>query len=151
MDTIFYSLGVMYFIVSFYNLYTYDHSRDVSISADSNISDIIEDAEKKDEKYIQKYYPRQTLGILFFIWTYIGCVGGFPEKPLFIFNLTVLIVNILILVTMGFLLGIKAFSSVLNFKPYSQENKKNKIPLTKIVYFLETITVGLIIGIHYLN
>lgn len=151
MDNIFYFLGILYFITSAYNFFSYDHNRDVSINTNTNISELNEESEKYKCKNPEKYYPRQLIGFLFFIWTYIGCVGGFPEKKFFILNFLVLILNALVLISMGILLAFKAFNKITNRCDFTNENKSEKtaIPLTKGVYFLEMLIVGTICTIHY--
>lgn len=155
MDNLFYLFGILYFVVSTYNFFTYDHNRDVSVDIDTNISDLIEETEEKkqenQEETIKKYYPRYLLGFMFFIWTYIGSFGNFPEKPFFIYNLIILISYTLILIFLGFSLAYKTYRTIennLDF-PNKEKCKKKYIPLTKIIYFSEMIIVGLIITIHY--
>jgi uncharacterized protein YacL len=156
MDNLFYLFGILYFVVSTYNFFTYDHFRDVSVDVDTNISDLVEETEEKEQenqaKTIKKYYPRYLLGLMFFIWTYIGCFGNFPEKSFFIYNLIILSIYTLILIFLGFSLAYKAYRTIENkFDfPIKEKCKKKYIPLTKIVYFSEMIIVGLIITIHYL-
>ena len=155
MNDLFYLFGILYFIVSFYNFFTYNHNRDVSVDVDTNISDLVEETQEKEQenqaKTIKKYYPRYLLGLMFFIWTYIGCFGNFPEKSFFIYNLIILSTYTLILIFLGFSLAYKSYRTIENnFDFPVKENKEKKyIPLTKIVYFSETIIVGLIITIHY--
>lgn len=155
MDNLFYLFGILYFIVSTYNFFTYDHNRDVSVDVDTNISDLVEETEEiqqeTQEETIKKYYPRYLLGIMFFIWTYIGCFGNFPEKTFFMFNLIVLALYSLILIVMGFSLAFKTYRIVENNLDFVEKEKceKKYIPLTKIVYFLEIIIVGSILVIHY--
>ncbi len=151
MDGFFYLFGILYFISSIYNFFSYDHKRDVGVDVDTNLSDLIEESEKKKENNSQKYYPRQMMAFLFLIWTYIGYFGDFPEKYLFLFNLIVLISNILILLSMGFMLAFKAHNILESHScfPHKEKSKKIEIPLTKIVYFLEIVIVGSILIIHY--
>ena len=60
MDNLFYLFGILYFVVSTYNFFTYDHNRDVSVDVDTNISDLLEETEKKQQETqaetIKKYY-----------------------------------------------------------------------------------------------
>jgi hypothetical protein len=155
MDNLFYLFGILYFVVSVYNFFAYDHKRDVSVDADTNISDLVEETEIKQEqnqeKSIKKYYPRHLLGFMFFVWTYIGCVGNFPEKEIFIYNMSLLLLYGLILIAMGFSLALKTFRTLETNSdfPKKENCQKTHIPLSKIVYFLEIILVGTILIIHY--
>jgi hypothetical protein len=156
MDNLFYFFGILYFIVSTYNFFTYNHNRDVSVDVDTNISDLVEETEKiqqeTKQKSIEKYYPRHLLGFMFFIWTYIGCIGNFPEKQIFIYNMTLLVLYGLILIVMGFSLALKTYKTLETNSDFPQKEKcqKKHIPLSKIVYFLEMILVGIIVTIHYI-
>jgi hypothetical protein len=156
MDNLFYLFGILYFVVSTYNFFTYDHNRDVSVDVDTNISDLLEETEEKQQEnqaeIIKKYYPRYLLGFMFFIWTYIGSFGNFPEKMFFVYNLIVLISYTLILIAMGFSLAFKTYKTIENNLEFVEKEKceKKYIPLTKIIYFLEMVIVGSIITIHYL-
>ena len=155
MDNLFYLFGILYFVFSTYNFFTYDHNRDVSVDVDTNITDLVEETEKIQQetkgKSIKKYYPRYLLGLMFFLWTYIGSFGNFPEKIFFIYNLIVLITYTLILIVMGFSLAFKTYRTIENNLEFVEKEKceKKYIPLTKIIYFLEMVVVGTIITIHY--
>lgn len=151
MNNLFYLFGILYFITSVYNFFSYDHKRDVGVDIDTNLSDLVEETEKKQESTSQKYYPRQMVGFLFFIWTCVGYLGDFPEKTLFLYNLILLALNFFILILMGFMLAVKAHN-ILEHNwsfPHKEKSEKIEIPLTKIVYLLEIIIVGSILVIHY--
>ena len=155
MDNLFYLFGILYFVVSTYNFFTYNHNRDVSVDVDTNISDLVDETEEIQQETqaetIKKYYPRYLLGLMFFIWTYIGSFGNFPEKTFFIYNLIILISYTLILIAMGFSLAFKTYRTIENNLEFVEKEKceKKYIPLTKIIYFLEMVVVGTIITIHY--
>lgn len=152
MNNLFYLFGIIYFIISVYNFFSYDHKRDVGVDIDTNLSDLVEETEKKQERNSQMYYPRQMLAFLFFIWTCIGYLADFPEKTLFLYNLILLGLNFSILILMGFMLAFKAHNILENnwSFPHKEKSEKNEIPLTKIVYFLEIGIVGTILIFHYL-
>jgi len=156
MDNLFYLFGILYFVFSTYNFFTYDHNRDVSVDVDTNITDLVEETEKIQQetkgKSIKKYYPRHLLGLMFFIWTYIGSFGNFPEKTFFIYNLIILISYTLILIAMGFSLAFKTYRTIENNLEFVEKEKceKKYIPLTKIIYFSEMVIVGTILIIHYI-
>jgi hypothetical protein len=155
MDNLFYLFGILYFVVSTYNFFTYNHNRDVSVDVDTNISDLVDETEEIQQETqaetIKKYYPRYLLGFMFFIWTYIGSFGNFPEKPFFIYNLIILVTYALILIAMGFSLAFKTYRTIENNIEFVEKEKSEKkyIPLTKIIYFLEMNVVGSILIIHY--
>jgi hypothetical protein len=151
MNNLFYLFGILYFITSVYNFFSYDHKRDVGVDIDTNLSDLVEETEKKQERNSQMYYPRQMVAFLFFIWTCIGYLADFPEKTLFLYNLVLLALNFFILISIGFMLAVKAHNILENnwSFPHKEKSEKIEIPLTKIVYFLEIIIVGSILVIHY--
>jgi hypothetical protein len=108
-------------------------------------------SEVKISKYT-KYYPRQLLGILFFIWTYIGYVSDLPEKHFFLINLIVLGIYLFILIFSSFSIIInfiisKSPRTIVHNKEY---RKQKKIPLAKIVYFFEIILSQAIITNHFI-
>jgi hypothetical protein len=154
MDNIFYLTGVLYFVFSVYNFFAYNDKKYVSIDSDtefSKISDMYEELEKNKRKNIIKRYLIRIANVLFFVWTYIGCIGNFPEKQLFLFNLSVLILYITVLIFMGVILAVNMFKKIDydRYPPDEIKEKKIKILPTKIVYFLEMIIVGTIVIIHY--
>jgi hypothetical protein len=151
MDNFFYSLGILYFISSAYNFFSYNGKRDVKIKLDTDSNELASQIDENKGKNLEKYYPRQLLGIFFFVWTYIGCVGNFPEKPFFLLNLSILILNALVLIFIGVYLAINTYKNM-TFSYDAQEERipaTNSIQLTKIVYYFEMNISGAIIIIHY--
>ena len=152
MENIFYSLGILYFIVSYYNFISYDHKRDVCLGAKNNILDLTESQDYCKPKKSDKYYPRQLLGVLFFIWNYVGYVSDFPEKDFFLFNLFLLITHFLFLIYLGFALAVNYTNFIMNRINFSNKKvpKKLHLPISKIVYFIEFLSVSGILALHYL-
>lgn len=151
MDNIFYLFGILYCVVSIYNFFTYDHKRDVGVNLNTFMYEVNEKKEETKSNFIEKYYPRNLLGFMFFIWTYIGCVGDFPQRNFFIVNMVVLILYFFIILIIVFFLTVKAYRKI-ECNYFSKEKEKRKkiyLPLTKYVYFLEMILVAYILIIHY--
>ena len=152
MDYFFYELGILYFAVSIYNFLYYDYNRYFGLSSASNAPDLTDKLEKKErEGSFKKYYPRQVVGFMFFVWTYIGCVGGFPEEFFFKLNLIVSISYFIVVCVLVFYIAFKAFKARRNTCDFVEGKKHSKQPvkLTKIIYFLEIILIGKILIIHY--
>ena len=154
MDKIFYLIGVLYFVFSFYNFFSYNDKKDVSVDSDtdfSKISSMYAELEKNKRENLIKRYLIRVSNVLFFVWTYIGCIGNFPEKKLFLFNLSVLVLYVTILIFMGVILAVNMFKKIDydRHTPEEIKEKKHTIQPTKIVYFLEMIIVGTIVIIHY--
>jgi hypothetical protein len=151
MDYFFYELGILYFAVSIYNFLHYDYNRCFVLGLNSNTSDLTGKLEKKEEGVFKKHYPRKVVGFMFFVWTYIGCVGGFPEGKFFILNLIVSVSYFAVVCVFVFYIALRTYKAKINACDFIEQQKdiKNPIKLTKIVYFLEIILVGAILTIHY--
>ena len=163
MNNIFYLIGILYFIVSVYNFLFYDKKNRAELNSESEFSKI---KENQNVKKPEKNSPRVFLSYLFFFWTYVGCVGDFPEKFFLVINFTIQLIYIvfLILITIKvFINGFKEFKREQSLEQYLEEDEtqedeqeneyyktiKRNIPITKILYFFEILIIGNILIIHF--
>ena len=149
MDNSFYLLGLLYFAVSIYNFLSHDPNKCLSLSYTTY--DLKDKFKKKEEGVFKKYYPRQMVGLMFFVWTCIGSFGGFPEEKFFMLNFIVSISYFIVLFIVVLYMAVTTHKKSKHTHDLSKDEEICKKPfkLTEIVYFLEIILVGTILTIHY--
>jgi hypothetical protein len=149
MDNSFYLLGVLYFAVSIYNFLSHDCNKCLNLSSDE--SDLKDEFKKKEEGAFKKYYPRQMVGVLFFVWTCIGSFGGFPEEKFFMLNLIVSVSYFIVLCIVLIYMVITTSNETKDTYGLKKGDETCQKPfkLTEIVYFSEIILIGTILTIHY--